>query len=195
MLNIVTIAGCPSLTSSSTAVLSYAHTLLARSEVKTEEISVRQLPADDLMLGRAYSAPLRQSVNLIKQADAVIVATSICKATYTGGLKAFLDLLTQDAFSGKIVLPIAIGASAAHFREMDHSLRVVLGTLGADHILEGVYLLERQVQLYDRQVHLDELAKQRVHRGLENLLDELSPQPIVPSFPFWGPLMPLAMPR
>jgi FMN reductase len=185
MSDIVTIAGCPSLTSASTAVLNYAHTFLAHAGVRTKAINVRQLPSDDLLLGRTYSAPIRHSINLLKQADGVIIATSVCKAAYSGGLKAFLDILPQDAFKGKVVLPIAISASPGQFTEVDHSLRAVLGVLGATHMLEGVYLLDSQVQLYDRQIWFDQPARQRLHWTLQRLIGELA-QKSIPSL--FGPI-------
>ena len=42
------------------------------------------------------------------------MATPIYKASYSGVLKAFLDLLPQFAFGGKVVLPLLTGGTAAH---------------------------------------------------------------------------------
>lgn len=178
MSNIVTIAGCPSLTSTSTAVLNYAQAFLAKAGDRTNAINVRELPSDDLLLGHTYSKPIRQSSHLIKQADAIIIATPICKTTYSGGLKAFFDLLPQDAFSGKIILPVAVGADQAHFQEIDRALRAVLGALGANQIMEGIYLLDSQVQLHDRQIWFDEAARQSLHWTLQKLSSELAQKPV-----------------
>lgn len=182
MPKIVTIAGCPSPTSRATAILNYASKVLAQSAISTEMVNIRTLPSDDLLLGRGYSAPIRQSKALIREADAIIIATSVNKATYNGGLKAFFDLLPTDAFRGKIVLPIALSASPLDFAAVDASLRAVLGALGTEQVLDGVYLLERHVQLYDRQLHLESTTQQRLQRSLQSLLREVAQQPIVSLF-------------
>jgi len=154
MPKIVTIAGCTSPISRASAVLAHVHKALASAAVSTESIAVRRLPSEDLLLGRAYSAPVRQSKTLIEGADGIVIAASVCKAAYNGGLKAFFDLLPSDAFRGKIILPIVLGTSPLDFPAVDYSLRAVLAALGANTMVEGVYLLERQVQLYDMAVML-----------------------------------------
>ena len=40
---------------------------------------------------------------------AVVIATPVYKAAYSGILKAFLDLLPQDGLDGKLVLPTPAG--------------------------------------------------------------------------------------
>jgi FMN reductase len=184
MLNVVTIAGCPSLTSRSTAILHQMRKWLERAAVSTSEVSVRQLPADDLLLGRAYNTSIRQSCNLVKAAAGVIIATPICQTAYSGGLKAFLDMLPADALDGKLVLPIATGPSPASALAIDYTLRPVLAALGARHILDSVYVLDKQVQLTDRQVWFDDAAHQRLQRALHRFISELAQKPVV-SMPTW----------
>lgn len=185
MPTIVTITGCPSPTSRATAVLHYAHRILANADIAAEMINLRHLPSTDLLLGIGYSAAIQQSKRLIAQADGLIIATGICKGAYNGALKAFFDLLPSAAFRNKVILPIALGASAVDFPAVDHALRSVLAALGAHQILEGAYLLERQVKLHDRQLHLEPGAQQRIDHGIHTLLRTIAQRPVVSRF---GPI-------
>ena len=62
-------------------------------------------------------------------------------------LKVFLDLLPQNALQGKTVLPLATGGSPHHMLALDYALRPVLQSLGAKHILSGIYATDAQVTL------------------------------------------------
>lgn len=170
MPKIITIAGCTSPVSRASAVLAQVHKTLASAAVSTETIAIRRLPTEDLLLGRAYSAPIRQSKSLIESADGIVIAAAVCKTTYNNALKAFFDLLPPHAFHSKIILPIVLSASALDFPAVDYSLQAVLTGLGANAVLDGIYLLDRQVQLYDRQVHLDESGHQRLQTGISALV-------------------------
>jgi len=59
----------------------------------------------------------------------------------------FLDVLPQDAFKGKTVLPLATGGSPNHMLAVDYALRPVLQSLGAAHILQGIFATDAQVTL------------------------------------------------
>ena len=78
---------------------------------------------------------------------AIVVATPVYKAAYSGVLKVFLDLLPQTALKDKTVLPLATGGSPNHMLALDYALRPVLQSLSARHILPGVYATDSQVTL------------------------------------------------
>lgn len=185
MPTIVTITGCPSPTSRATAILHYAHRVLANADITAEMINLRHLPSTELLLGVGHSGPIQQSKRLIAKANGLIIATAICKGAYNGGLKAFFDLLPPAAFRNKTILPIALGASAVDFPEVDRSLRTVLTALGANQILEGAYLLDRQVKLHDRQTYLENTAQQRIDQGIDTLLRTIAQRPASSRF---GPI-------
>ncbi|MBX3014065.1 MAG: NAD(P)H-dependent oxidoreductase [Caldilineaceae bacterium] len=189
MPKVVTITGCTSPVSRAGAVLAHVHKTLAAAAITPENIAIRQLPATDLSLGRIYSTPVRQSKSLIEEADGVVIAASVCKTTYNGGLKAFLDLLSADAFRGKIILPIVLSASALDFPAVDYSLQAVLAGLGANAVLDALFLLERQVQLHDRQVHFDELAQPRLQSATQNLIRSVRQKASLALFGYVPPLV------
>ena len=78
-----------------------------------------------------------------------MIATPVYKAAYSGVLKVFLDILPQTALKGKVVLPLATGGSPHHMLALDYALRPVLQSLGAQHILPGVYATDAQIPKTD----------------------------------------------
>ena len=88
---------------------------------------------------------LWSAADTIAQADGVVVATPVYKASYTGLLKAFLDLLPENALAGKVVLPLVTGGTIGHLLAIDYALRPVLTALGADHVVQGRFLLDADI--------------------------------------------------
>ena len=80
-----------------------------------------------------------EALELIEHAQAVVIATPLYKASYSGLVKTLLDLLPQAGLAGKIVLPIATGGSLAHLLALDYALKPVLSSLGARHHLPNVF--------------------------------------------------------
>ncbi len=146
MTKIVAIAGSPSHPSRSYAVLEEAEKFLKSQGADLEILLVRDLPAEDLLHARFDSAAINVATAKVVEADAVIISTPVYKASYTGVLKAFLDLLPQKALVGKPILPIATGGTLAHLLAIDYALNPVLGVLGTTQILQGVYLVDTQFQ-------------------------------------------------
>ena len=146
-MSVLLIAGSPTTPSRSTALLDAAADRLQRRGVAVQRLVVRDLPAEALLHADFGNARLQQAIDRVTSARALIVATPVYKAAYSGLLKAFLDLLPQTAFNAKAVLPLATGGSPYHMLALDYALRPVLGALGARHILPGVYATDAQVAL------------------------------------------------
>ncbi|WP_163513369.1 NAD(P)H-dependent oxidoreductase [Fodinicola acaciae] len=68
---------------------------------------------------------------LVKSARLVVVATPSFKGTYTGLLKAFIDLLPPGHLGETVVVPIAVAGSDAHVQSTSDTLRAVLVEVGA----------------------------------------------------------------
>ncbi|NEB74934.1 NADPH-dependent FMN reductase [Streptomyces sp. SID14478] len=107
-------------------------------------LDVRDLPAEALLSADARDPDVARAVDLVARADALIVASPVYKAAYSGVLKTFLDLLPQYALHGKPVLPLATGGSPAHVLAVDYALRPVLTSLGAD-VAQGWFVLDRHI--------------------------------------------------
>ncbi len=171
MANVVAIAGSPSHPFRTSAVLEYGKSILESEGLHVDLIVIRNLPAEDLLHANFVSPALNQAKGLIEQADGVIIATPVYKASYTGVLKAFLDLLAPGALSGKVILPIATGGTLAHLLTIDYALKPVIATLGARFVLGGVYLLDTQIQANNGNVQLDAEIEQRLKSSVYELVE------------------------
>src|SRR5688572_19954470 len=89
---VLLIAGSPSTPSRSSALLEAAGTRLALRGARIERVSVRELPAQALLAADASHPALQRAADQLAQARAIVVATPVYKAAYSGILKAFLDL-------------------------------------------------------------------------------------------------------
>jgi FMN reductase len=162
MTSVVTLTGSPSQSSRSAALALHVANQLGARGFELESINVRDLPADALLGGRASDPAIAAAIRQVEHADAVVVSTPIYKASYTGVLKSFLDVLPQFALSGKVVLPLATGGTIAHVLALDYALRPVLAALGAQHIVNGLFILDKLLTVSERGVTLDADIEQRL---------------------------------
>ncbi|MCZ8257118.1 MAG: NADPH-dependent FMN reductase, partial [Polaromonas sp.] len=137
--SVLLIAGSPSEQSRSSALLDLiSHRLALRGGLSVERLNIRELPAQALLLAEWNHPAIVKAIDQIARAKAVVVATPVYKAAYSGLLKVLLDLLPQSALKEKTVLPLATGGSPHHMLALDYALRPVLQALAARHILPGV---------------------------------------------------------
>lgn len=177
MVNILAIAGSPSHPSRTYSVLEYVKSILDAERIRTELVSVRDIPAEALLFAQFDHPTIKQLQAQVEQADAVIIATPVYKAAYTGVLKALLDLLPQTALVNKPILPIATGGTIAHLLSIDYALKPVLSALGARHILSGVYLVDSQIQrLNNGEIgFIDNEVEQRLQNVVYELIATVRP--------------------
>ncbi|HEX7890976.1 MAG TPA: NADPH-dependent FMN reductase [Ramlibacter sp.] len=152
-MSILLVAGSPSERSRSAALLDAVNYRLRGHGPEVERLQVRDLSPQALLLADAAHRSVAAAVDQVARARALVIATPVYKAAYSGVLKVFLDLLPQTAFKGKTVLPIATGGSPHHMLALDYALRPVLQSLGARHILPGVYATDSQVTLTPEGAH------------------------------------------
>lgn len=144
-MSILLLAGSPSERSRSATLLDAVSQRLRARGQQPQRLHLRDLSPQALLLGDASHRSISAAVDLVHQAHAVVIATPVYKAAYSGVLKVFLDLLPQTALRDKTVLPLATGGSPNHMLALDYALRPVLQSLGARHILPGVYATDSQV--------------------------------------------------
>ena len=92
--------------------------------------------------GSAESLPdgAREALGAVRDADAVILASPVYRATMTGALKNFLDLLPLEALQHKPVGIVAMGATPHHFLGTASHVRDVCAWFGALPAPTDVYL-------------------------------------------------------
>jgi FMN reductase len=113
--------------------------LPAGAEVVT--IELRDLAHDvvnNLLTG--FPAPaLRQAIDQVTGADAVIAVTPLYSGSYNGLFKSFFDVLDPDALRGKPVLIAATGGTARHSLALEHAIRPLFSYLGTVTVPTAVF--------------------------------------------------------
>jgi FMN reductase len=153
---ICAISGSPSANSRTSKVVDYVLRGLAGETLLTRHIQLRDMDPEALILAKSAHVSVARTVTAIEQADGLIIATPIFKASYSGLLKVFLDLLPQFALAGKAILPIATGGSVAHLLALDYGLRPVLQSMGARHIVQSLFVPESEMHLVDGELKIGE---------------------------------------
>jgi FMN reductase len=149
MATILSVSGSPSATSRTARLLRHLDDRLREQGHDVISLEVRTLPAEAL-LGADFRHPaVVAATALFEQVDGVVIGTPVYKAAYSGLLKSLLDLLPQYALTGKTVLPLATGGSTAHVLAIDYALRPVLSSMGAAHIVQGWFTLDKDITAGD----------------------------------------------
>lgn len=149
MATVLSVSGSPSVSSRTGKLLRHLDARLAAQGHEVIPLDVRTIPAEAL-LGADFRHPaIVEAIELFARADGVVVGTPVYKASYSGVLKALLDLLPQYALAGKTVLPLATGGSTAHVLAIDYALRPVLTSMGAAHIVQGWFTLDTDITAHE----------------------------------------------
>ena len=144
---VIGLSGSPQLppaSSRSRTLLELALAALERQAAGPSRlIDLAQLPSDAL-LGRRQDQAVTDAIQGVLDAGIVVVSTPVYRATYSGLLKVFFDLLPQDALAKKVAIPIATGGGPGHLLAIDHGLRPLLASVGALVVANGVYGTDAQ---------------------------------------------------
>ena len=160
------VGGSPSFTSRSSQLLEVARRGLEQREITTDLINLRTLPAEDLVTGKTDTGPVSKTVKQLEAASGLVLATPVYKASLSGLTKLWLDLLPQFALRGKVVLPLATGASLTSVLAVDYGMRPVLNSMGTLHVLPGCFVLESWL-------HASQSGEVTLDEKPQKMLDEL----------------------
>ncbi|WDZ98453.1 NADPH-dependent FMN reductase [Herbaspirillum sp. WKF16] len=173
-MTILLLAGSPSAPSRSTRLLNHVGDKLVQLGHRYARIEVRDLPGQAILRADWNDAQIKAALSTVEEASAVVIATPVYKAAYSGILKAFLDLLPQFGLTNKLVLPLATGGSQSHMLALDYALRPVLSSLNPKHVLPSIYATEAQVVWSEEQgLQLDAPIAARVDEGVAQLSESL----------------------
>ncbi|EWT07856.1 NADPH-dependent FMN reductase [Intrasporangium chromatireducens Q5-1] len=103
------------------------------SAASVDVIDVRDIAHDvtNHVLTGFASPELQERLDLVAEADALIVSSPIYTASYSGLFKMLIDVLPKDSLRDKPVLLGATGGTARHSLAIDHALRPLFAYLGA----------------------------------------------------------------
>ena len=104
-------------------------------------LELRDLAHDvtDHMLTGFPPAGLRDALDAVTGADALIAVTPVFNASYSGLFKSFFDVVDSDALADKPVLLAATGGTARHSLALEHALRPMFAYLRAVTVLTAVF--------------------------------------------------------
>ncbi|HEV8380139.1 MAG TPA: NAD(P)H-dependent oxidoreductase [Gemmatimonadales bacterium] len=141
---VIGLSGSPNTNSRSRALLERTLAALERQGTGPSRlIDLAQLSSDGL-LGRRKDSDVADAIQSVLDAVIIVVSTPIYRATYSGLLKVFFDLLPQDALTRKVAIAIATGGAPGHLLAVDHGLRPLLASVGALVLATGVYGTDAQ---------------------------------------------------
>ena len=129
-INAIGISGSPAARSKSRALLERTLASLVERGATTALVDLAALPADAL-LGRRRSSEVDEALARVADATIVVASTPVYRATYSGLLKVFFDLLPLNGLVDKTGIAIATGGSPAHQLVIDHGLRPLFASVGA----------------------------------------------------------------
>ncbi|MFX3632457.1 MAG: NADPH-dependent FMN reductase [Candidatus Pristimantibacillus sp.] len=179
MSKVVIVSGSPNPGSRLTGITQYVEQQLALQKIEVKHITVASLPAEDLIHARFDSPAIIEAAAIVEAAEVVIIASPVYKASFTGVLKTFLDLLPQKGLQNKFVTPLFIGGSIAHLLSIDYALKPVLSALNAKHFGSGVFAVDSQIARIDAgvgesQFQLNDDLRVRLDAAIAELIEELS---------------------
>jgi len=183
------ISASASGTSRSEKLGDHIASLLAGCDMNVDHLRLRKLPPEPLLAADATDDEIAGAVKRLEDADGLIFITPTYKATYTGLLKVFIDLLPQYALRGKSVLPLATGGTIAHMLMLDYGLRPVLQTMWPRHIEQGCFILDKHLVADGDQLHVNEGSTALLDEVLDAFRKPLSLPEIDPAPMHWSRVM------
>ncbi|MGG5835598.1 NADPH-dependent FMN reductase [Huaxiibacter chinensis] len=172
-MRVITLAGSPRFPSRSSALLEYARDRLTSLDIDVCHWHLHNFEPEDLLYARFDSPALKTLIEQLSEADGLIVATPVYKASFSGALKTLLDLLPERALEQKVVLPLATGGTVAHLLAVDYALKPVLSALKAQEILHGVFADDSQVIDYQHKPQFTPNLQHRLDTALETFWQAL----------------------
>jgi len=110
------------------------------------ELSVRVIELRDLahdianhLLTGFPPAALKEALDAVESADALVAVTPIFTASYSGLFKSFFDVLDKDALADKPVIIAATAGTARHSLSLEHALRPLFAYLRATVVPTAVF--------------------------------------------------------
>ena len=144
-LSVTAIAGSLQKPSRTEALLdAIAGELHAALPIRTTVVKLSEMgPQVGSAMHRAALPPAAfAAVQAIEEADLLVVASPVYRASYTGLLKHLFDFVGHKALVGRPVLLAATGGSDSHLLMIDHQLRPLFAFFDALPLPLGIYATE-----------------------------------------------------
>jgi len=150
-LSVVGVSGSPTNPSRTTALVS-AVTETFASELGGTATVIQLAPLLGGLGAGAFRGQLGPSVTdaleLVEEADVVVVGSPAYRATYTGLFKLFFDHIGQYSLLDKPIVLTATGGSDRHALLVEHQMRPLFGFFQSLTLPLGIYAGERDFEDY-----------------------------------------------
>jgi len=117
-----------------------------RAHTKSTLIDIAQLAPE---LGSTVSfanfpQALTDAYQAIAEADLIVIGTPVYKASYTGLLKHFFDLLDPKKLTGKVAILAATGGTDQHALVLEYQLRPLASFFGVATAPTAIYARDNE---------------------------------------------------
>lgn len=155
-LNVVAVSGSLHAPSKTTVLVRAIQEAVAREFEGAYDVDLHLIELSEV--GRAFSgaltrdelSPLAEAELVrIEQADLLIVASPVYRASFTGLFKHLFDFVGQYALQGKPVLLAATGGSDKHALIIEHQERPLFAFFQALTLPLGVYAKDSDFTAYE----------------------------------------------
>lgn len=164
MLTMVRVNGSPSAQSRTGVLLEAVGSAIARAlPVEDHLVSVAEGGRDVFsgLMRPDISEEGEKLVRLAERADLLLVGTPIFRASYSGLLKHFFDLIDIDVMRGRKVVLCATGGTAMHGLVLEHQLRPLMSFFSMLTVPTTLYAVGEDIR--DGRV-TNELLRARIDR-------------------------------
>lgn len=114
-------------------------------------------------------AALKDALDAVAAADALIAVTPVFSASYSGLFKSFFDVVDKDALADKPVLIAATAGTARHSLALEHALRPLFAYLRAVVVPTAVFAASDDWGADSA----DGMLRTRIERAADELAREL----------------------
>jgi FMN reductase len=176
-LRVLAISGSASPGSKTALVAEKVLDLFRVRDVAVRHQRLSDLDPGALIRGVTSEPAIAALIDDVAQAQGVVIATPIYKASMSGLLKCALDIMPQFALAGKVVMPVATGGSPAHVLALDYGIRPVLQSMASRHIVQSLFVSEIDMALAGGSLTLSAGMTTALECVAENFLHSLSGDP------------------
>ncbi|HET8937106.1 MAG TPA: NAD(P)H-dependent oxidoreductase [Polyangiales bacterium] len=167
--DVLLIAGSPGGSSRSAALLEALGKRLQAQGLSLRQYGLRDFSAEALVLGKFDAPEVVAFVAAVRSAKALVFATPVYKAVYSGGLKTIIDLIAPEGLEGKALLAVATAKLDAHGVTVDAAFQGLYDFFRGSRRLPTLFLLDPQLTLEGGSLELDDKA-QRALEAAERAL-------------------------
>ena len=173
MIKVVGVSGSLAAPSRTRALVEQVLARVAhRVPGKTDLIDIAEIAKDvgSTVAFDQIPAVVSEAHRKLAEADLIVIGTPVYKASYTGLLKHFFDLVDPKQLNGKVAILVATGGSDQHASVLEYQLRPLASFFGVVTAPTAIYARDNEFINY--QLHSEPIAA-RIESALSQALSLL----------------------